>query len=211
MTDSYLARLLGVNERIILVIRQHWFVLFRAIFIEILLALAIIAGVILAGFTDAIAPFAMFGLVLLVIPIFSLGWDVIVWNNRKYIVTNRRVIQISGVINKNVIDSSLEKVNDVRLDQSFWGRIFDYGDVEIMTASELGTNKFVKLGNPIRFKTAMVNAKEKLEFEMASQAKSEIHDDQIPDMIVKLDTLRKQGLITEEEFRQQKKDLLRKI
>jgi uncharacterized membrane protein YdbT with pleckstrin-like domain len=64
--------------------------------------------------------------------------DILVWSHHQYIVTNWRVLQISGIFNKNVIDSSLEKVNDVKMTQSFFGRIFNYGNVEILTASELG-------------------------------------------------------------------------
>ena len=89
--------------------------------------------------------------------------DILIWWNRQYIITSLRVIQISGVINKNLTDSSLEKVNDVKLSQSIVGRLFDYGDVEILTASELGVNLFRRIGNPVGFKTAMVNAKQDLE------------------------------------------------
>jgi uncharacterized membrane protein YdbT with pleckstrin-like domain len=42
------------------------------------------------------------------------------WKNHQYIITNRRVIQINGIVNKNVTDSSLEKVNDVHMTQSFF-------------------------------------------------------------------------------------------
>ncbi len=51
-------------------------------------------------------------------------------------------MQISGIFNKSVIDSSLEKVNDIKMDQSALGRMFGYGDIEILTASELGVNLF---------------------------------------------------------------------
>ena len=72
---------------------------------------------------------------------------------------------MDGTVNKNVIDSSLEKVNDVRLTQSVLGRMLNYGDVEILTASELGTNLFQRIGSPIQFKTAMLNEKDKLAFD----------------------------------------------
>src|SRR5207248_3188485 len=96
---------------------------------------------------------------LLLLPVLSLLRDVLRWANRKYIVTNWRVIQIAGVFNKDVTDSSLEKVNDVKLEQSLLGRLLDYGDIEILTASELGVNQFRRVGQPIRLKTAMLNAK----------------------------------------------------
>jgi uncharacterized membrane protein YdbT with pleckstrin-like domain len=135
--------------------------------------------------------------------------NVIIWTSRQYIVTDWRVIQISGVFSKEVTDSSLEKVNDVKLEQSFLGRLLDYGDLEILTASELGVNRFTHVGQPIRLKTAMLNAKEKLEHGQAGLGhRSEVD---IAGPIEQLDNLRGQGLLTEEEFQQQKAQVLAKL
>ena len=35
------------------------------------------------------------------------------WLNERYVITNRRVMEVRGIINKHVSDSALEKVNDV--------------------------------------------------------------------------------------------------
>ncbi len=56
--------------------------------------------------------------VLSLVPLGYWGQRFAWWWNEKYIVTNRRVIQIEGILDKHVIDSSLEKVNDVVLVQS---------------------------------------------------------------------------------------------
>jgi uncharacterized membrane protein YdbT with pleckstrin-like domain len=205
MADNYVQSMLGENERIILVARQHWFVLFSAILLEIFVSLVVVIGVF---FATLAYPFAAFAFVLLIIPLLSLLHDVIDWKNREYIVTNRRVIQIKGIINKSVVDSSLEKVNDVKMTQSFFGRIFDFGDVEIMTASELGVNLFKRIGDPVKFKTAMLNAKESLGYEGSA---SHSQSGNIPAMIAELDELRKKGIVTEVEFQQKKKELLAKL
>jgi uncharacterized membrane protein YdbT with pleckstrin-like domain len=138
-----------------------------------------------------------------------MGRDYLIWGNRKFVVTTRRVIQVSGVFSKNVTDSSLEKVNDVKMEQSFLGRLLDYGDIEILTASELGANLFRRIGRPIRFKTAMLNAKAKLETEQASGGRRQELD--VPTLIAQLDGLRKQGVLTEEEFQKKKAELLTKF
>lgn len=208
MKSDYLHSLLGEDEKIILSTYQHWFILFRSILAEVVITLIIFAGVTAAWILWLQVPLTLIGYVLLIIPIGSMVHDILLWKNQDYIVTNLRVIQLSGIINKSVIDSSLEKVNDVRMTQSFWGRIFDFGDVEILTASELGVNLFKTIGNPVRFKTAMLNAKEKLD------TRSMVQVDQqpsIPDMIEKLDKLRKQGILTDTEFQNKKQDLLTKI
>jgi uncharacterized membrane protein YdbT with pleckstrin-like domain len=210
MTDSYTRRLLSEREQITLVTRQHWLVLVQAILPESILIIGIILMVVLSMVLLQGPMAFLWGLILLLLPIVSMVRDIVIYINHRYIVTNRRVIQIFGVINKNVTDSSLEKVNDVKLDQSFLGRIFNYGDVEILTASELGTNLFAMIEDPIKFKTAMMNAKIALNSgeDINPTAKSNVD---IPGMIAKLDELRQKGILTEEEFQKKKAELLAKL
>lgn len=208
MAKTYIENMLGENERIILVTRQHGFVLFSSIIAEVVVTLIVVAAFIAMTLSN---PIAAFGFLLALIPLGIMTRDILVWNNHQYIVTNRRVIQISGVINKNVIDSSLEKVTDIKMTQSFFGRLFDYGDVEILTASEIGVNLFKRIGNPIKFKTAMLNAKEKLGYEGARSHGVNPRPDSIPALIAALEELRKKGILTEEEFKAKKKELLAKM
>ena len=208
MADTYLNNLLGENETILLVTRQHWLVLLGEILVEALLTAAIIVLVtMLFGLLPN--PLVLLGFLLLILPLASMWRDYLIWGNRKFVVTTRRVIQVSGVFSKNVTDSSLEKVNDVKMGQSFLGRLLDYGDIEILTASELGVNLFRRIGRPIRFKTAMLNAKAKLETEQASGGRRQELD--VPTLIAQLDGLRKQGVLTEEEFQKKKAELLTKL
>ncbi len=206
MAKDYIQRMLGENERILLRTHQHRFVLFSMVVAELTITLLLFIGVSAAAFYY---PLAAAAFVLMLIPLGSMARDILVWSNHQYLVTNRRVIQVSGIFNKNVVDSSLEKVNDVKMTQSFFGRMFDYGDIEILTASETGVNQFKRIGNPVLFKTAMLNAKEKLGFEgMASQPQT---GKNIPALIAELDELRQKGIVTEEEFRQKKAELLAKM
>ena len=206
MATNYLEGLLGEREQILFETHQHWFVLFGKIFIELLLIAVIIAGSLIAY---PFYPIAIYGLVLVLVPLVGILNDILVWRNKAYIVTNRRVIQIAGVFNKDVVDSSLEKVNDVKMSQSFLGRMFGFGDIEILTASELGVNLFHQIAAPIEFKTAMLNAKERLGFEEIGAVAHAIED--IPTMIEKLDNLRRRGIVSEAEFQQKKAELLAKM
>jgi uncharacterized membrane protein YdbT with pleckstrin-like domain len=212
MAGKYIQSLMGEAEKILLVTRQHWFALFRTIVAEILIVFILVAASIAASLAyPPSAPLALvIGLLLAIIPAVGMVRDVLIWYNRQYIVTNRRVIQISGVVNKNVVDSSLEKVNDVKMSQSFFGRIFDYGNIEILTASELGINQFQRIGDPVHFKIAMLNAKEKLGYDDDVVHTSKPADD-IPTLIAKLDELRKQGILSAEEFQSKKSELLAKM
>src|SRR5215207_11223401 len=206
MATNYLEGLLAENEVILLETHQHWFVLFGKIFLEILL-IAVLMGAVFVAYP--FYPIAIYGLILVLIPVIGILNDVLVWRNKAYIVTNRRVMQMSGVFSKAVIDSSLEKVNDVKMSQSFLGRMFGFGDIEILTASELGINLFHQINEPVAFKTAMLNAKERMGFDELGVGIHQTED--IPSLIAGLDELRKKGILSEEEFQQKKTDLLAKM
>ncbi len=209
MAKDYIQSMLGENERILLITRQHWFVLFSTILAEITVSVMLIVIVVVAMAFFQLAIIAI-GFVLVLLPLVSMLRDILIWSNHEYLVTNRRVIQISGIFNKNVVDSSLEKVNDVKMTQSFFGRMFDYGDVEILTASEIGVNLFKRIGDPVKFKTAMLNAKEKMGFE-GTATHAQPAEKNIPALIAELDELRKKGIVTEAEFQNKKAELLKKM
>ncbi|MBE9474466.1 MAG: PH domain-containing protein [Chloroflexi bacterium] len=206
---GYVESLLGEREKIILIAHQHWFILVRAIVLEIIIILILIALTIIAGAN--LSEFALLigavGTILLLLPLSTMIRDILDWTNRQYIVTNRRVIQISGILSKNVTDSSLVKVTDVKMEQSAFGRLFNYGDIEILTASEFGVNLFRRIEEPIVFKTTMLNAKERLEQGDGADPPTE----DILEIIASLDRLRDLGILSEEEFNQKKEELLARL
>jgi uncharacterized membrane protein YdbT with pleckstrin-like domain len=219
MAGHYLESLLGEREHVILGTRHHWFVLASSIVLEAFLVLVIFVLTIVGSllvYRQAPAWWwivMLVGFILLLIPITTGTRDILNWSNHQFIITNRRVMQISGIFNKSVIDSALEKVNDIKMDQSALGRMFGYGDIEILTASELGVNLFKKIDNPVKFKSALINAKAYLEQppEEPKEVKTEEATQDIPDLINRLADLRARGIITETEFQQKKADLLSKI
>ncbi len=210
MTTNYLKTMLGKNEHIVFVTRQHWLVLIGQILAKSVLALGLVVLITLIWrIWLPQSPVFPLAYLLLGLPLLGLLRNAVIWASRQYIVTDWRVIQISGVFSKEVMDSSLEKVNDVKLEQSLGGRLLDYGNLEILTASELGSNRFTYVGQPIRLKTAMLNAKEKLEHgQTGSRQRSKVD---IAGPIEQLDNLRQQGLLTEKEFQQQKAQVLAKL
>ena len=104
-------------------------------------------------------------LVLVVGGLAWIAWTIWNWLNEDYLVTNRRILRVEGVINKHATDSSLEKINDAALDQHFIGRIFGYGDLDILTANETSGDRFKMLNHVVAFKREMLNQKNELEFE----------------------------------------------
>jgi uncharacterized membrane protein YdbT with pleckstrin-like domain len=212
---GYIDSLMGRNERTVFITRQHWLVLIATALMDGLLAIAaLVIAILLASAEGILAVLA----ILAVFPIIHFVIRFLNWYNAQFIVTNRRVMEIRGVINKRVSDSSLEKVNDVVLEQSILGRFLNYGTVEIITGSDIGVNFFKHMARPVRFKTEMLNQKESMS-ELGSHGsrarrvltEEPTTSDDIPDLIADLDELRKKGIISEQEFEAKKADLLGRI
>ncbi|HET7141738.1 MAG TPA: PH domain-containing protein [Candidatus Limnocylindria bacterium] len=169
---SYAKNLLSRGEEIVFESRQHWFAVLAETWLYIIGAILALALLIwqmtskpsgnLTGILEIVA------LVALLICLAYIGLKIWAWRNQEYLITTRRVIKAQGIFNKEMGDSSLEKVNDARLSQSFLGRIFDYGTLDILTASEAAEtgmlNDFPMLAEPVKFKVAMLNQKERMEF-----------------------------------------------
>ena len=201
---GYVERLLAQNERIVLITRRHWLVLLPVILIDLGIAIVIIA--LSVGGALVAPPLPLLGLLLLLLPLGHFLVRYITWRNEQYIVTNRRVMEVRGVYKKHVSDSSLEKVNDVVMEQSALGRLLDYGDIRIITGADIGVNIFRRIAHPIRFKTTMMDQKA-----AQSERPPEARSEDIPDLLARLDDLRQRGVITQEEFEREKRELLDRL
>jgi uncharacterized membrane protein YdbT with pleckstrin-like domain len=216
---GYLESILGQSEKIVFSTRKHWFVIWRALLVMIVFIILVVGAVGAAFVTlpPATAGLSFLGLIFLVFPIGRMIFVVLEWANEQYVVTNRRIIQIDGLFNKHVVDSSLEKVNDVVMYQSLWGRMWGYGDIEIMTASDIGVNKLVMLSRPVLFKTTMLNMKEAMSdpdimhHQEASQPAAAPPGDDVPGLIAQLAGLRDKGILTPEEFEKKKAELMSRM
>jgi uncharacterized membrane protein YdbT with pleckstrin-like domain len=220
---GYLENLMGKNEKIVFTTRQHWITIVGSLLVNSFLSLLLIGiGVAVSLLAAFLGPFAWLPIaamaVVCVAPLWRLFSDWLHWWNDIYVVTNRRIIQAQGVINKHVIDSSLEKINDVVLSQSALGRLLGYGDLEILTGSEIGVNLLKRIADPVLFKTEMLNQKEGMNELDAFEARAKRtltaeapSAGDIPELIAELDELRKKGLITSAEFEAKKAKLLAQI
>ena len=168
---AYIDGMLASGERPIRREHQHWFVLIADARYGILAILAAIVLLILRGAArtsgDADRVIGIVVLALVVGGLAYIGWQILRYLNEEFVVTTRRVLQLEGVINKRVLDSSLEKINDAVLSQSLFGRIFGFGDLDILTASETGISRLRMLKNADDFKRAMLEAKHELELELS--------------------------------------------
>ena len=63
-------------------------------------------------------------------------------------VTNRRVIYKFGFISRTTAEMHMDKIESVKIDQSFLGRILDYGKVTIL-GTGTGTESLGQIDEPI--------------------------------------------------------------
>jgi hypothetical protein len=164
----YADKLLADGERIALRGRQHVLATFiegRIPWVLVILALVLLVLDLQmeSGFGRDL--FGWVGLALLVIGLAWLAQIYLQWYAQDYLVTNRRVIKVEGILSKRSADSSLEKINDAVLQQSLLGRMLGYGDLDIMTAAEESVDRYRMLSQAQTFKRTMLDEKHKLEQE----------------------------------------------
>jgi hypothetical protein len=239
---SYLEKRLATGEQPLRVEHQHWFVVAanaRYSFVAWIVAIAL--WLLSGALPDALrSPLGWVIVVLVVGGLLNLGWQVLRWQNEEFVVTTRRVLQTQGVVNKQVIDSSLEKINDAILTESIFGRMFGFGELEILTASESGISVLRMLRDADGFKRAMLDAKHELELELSgarpmpgpairssppapaapapvsgplpdASAEPRMSADEVTRTLASLADLRDRGAISGEDYEAKKADLLRRI
>jgi hypothetical protein len=98
--------------------------------------------------------------IMIIAAVIWLPIDIVQWYSRKYVLTNRRSMRMSGVFRKKSFDSSLEQINDIGLEQSVFGRAFGYADLTLYTASDTANESYQQLLDGMQFKKAVLDAKE---------------------------------------------------
>jgi uncharacterized membrane protein YdbT with pleckstrin-like domain len=218
---SYAQSLLAKDEQILYEARQHWLAplsdSLKAI-VLLLIGLLIFTASIMWTIGDPITLVqrAVAGVIVLVAVIW-IGIVYASWRAEGYIITNRRVLKVEGLLDKKSGDSSLDKINDAVLKVGIWGRIFHYGDLEILTANDDAIDRYQMLANVVEFKKAMLNAKNALEdgyrggpAVAATPAKSAgaAAADDAAGTLAKLADLRDKGAISPAEYEAKKAELL---
>ena len=167
MSVEYLKQQLGASEKIVYTERHHRIFPIAEMIQWILFAVAVLVVIVLLKSWQPGWSWVNWLLVAFVVPALRIVWGFISWRMNVYALTDRRVVEVTGVVSKTVADSSLEKLTDVVLRQSLFGRMLGYGDIEVLTAAAgAGINYLKQIRKPMQFKQAMVNAKEDLEHEM---------------------------------------------
>ncbi len=158
---AYLDELLASDEKVQLIAHRHVvFLLIRTVPLLVgALLLWVLAYVAYDQLDTGQTIVTLALLALSLVPLAIAAYRFFSWQREQYALTNYRIIQVEGIINKRTFDSSLEKINDVQMKQGMFARIFGYGDIEIMTGSEIGINYLYGIADPFHFKRTLQETK----------------------------------------------------
>jgi hypothetical protein len=230
----YADRLLSDGEEVVMRTRQHWLAVLLDSRYPVLL---FVAGLVLLFLSQYVSGtfHDVVGWVTIAAIVISLLWLAeiyITWYSQDYLVTTRRVLKVEGILNKRSADSSLEKINDAVLEQNLLGRMLNYGDLDILTASDVAVDRYRMLNRAPEFKRTMLNEKHTLEGELnrplpspplrsspaapapvapPAPARREMSADEVTRALAGLADLRDRGAISPAEFEAKKADLLARL
>jgi hypothetical protein len=121
------SHILREGELVLLILRPSlWFILLTSLrFIAVVLILLCTAIVL----DDS--RMAMYGGVATLALAGRIGWGVLQWINRLYILTDMRILRLSGVFGVEIFDCPLRKVNRTHLLRSFKERLCRVGTIVI--------------------------------------------------------------------------------
>jgi uncharacterized membrane protein YdbT with pleckstrin-like domain len=188
-------------------------ILYRAYLSRLtLIPVAVVAGIALvlaavAWFHFQSAPGGLILLAVAAIAGLAFLWKDFVRRANDYVLTNHRLIQEAGILSRRSIDSRLDKINNVEYRQTLWGRLLNYGDVEIDTASDAGISVFRNISHPLQFRNAILAAAE--QYRTAGRlAPAAPAAPSGAERMRQLKALFDDGLISREEYEAKRRELL---
>lgn len=149
---SYVQQVLQPGETLRFQTTLHWSVYLYAI-VALVIALGLLLWYYAGGSMNLLSLYGagLFGIVaaLLAIP---------AWLNRlgtEFAVTNRRIISKNGLVQRRTTEINLDKVESVEVDQSIFGRLFDYGSITVRGTGE-GIATLHDIARPLEFRNKVM-------------------------------------------------------
>lgn len=134
------------GETALLHINRHPLVLVQEVLGPTLVVLVISIVLILIKFSWFIVLAMLLGLFV------YLDIRYIIWRSVTYTITDQRILQRRGVLGKFTRSIGIARVQDVSTSQSLFGRLFDFGNVEIESAGKDGAEIFTYVPDPEHFR-----------------------------------------------------------
>src|SRR4051794_24400485 len=117
---SDLDKYLIPTETPVVVTRRHWASLLKT---GSLTGLALLLALWLLRYTGDSQTMAGFAVAVMLAALGWFGWDWLSWHNEQFVITDRRVLLIDGLLSRRVAIMPLAKVTDLTYRRSVAGRL----------------------------------------------------------------------------------------
>ena len=164
---GYTEDLLASNETVVYETRKHWIAPLFATLTGTLLTVAGLGGLVRRMLlTDAAWLDTLFlwgGLLALLVGLALLAKAFVTWWSEEYFVTNQKVMKVGGIVRKTAEGSALEKINDIKIEQSLLGRWLGYGTLGVLTAADESNLHYTAMREPMEFRKVVLDQKQLFE------------------------------------------------
>jgi uncharacterized membrane protein YdbT with pleckstrin-like domain len=144
------------GETVLLQVNRHPVVMARRVALPTLIVAVVIAVGAFLPLQPPAAPMRWFALLVVLI-----GWMVyldiqfIIWRSETLTITDQRVLYRRGVFGRFSRSTALARVQDVTTAQGLFGRIFNFGTVEVESAARDGAEVFDHVPDPAHFRNVL--------------------------------------------------------
>ena len=93
-------------------------------------------------------------LLILVIPLGVAFHSYLTWRCSEFAVTDKRVMIKTGIVSRHTLETILTKVENIGVEQTLWGRLFDFGTLYV-TGTGSTREIFPGIHAPLEFRRAI--------------------------------------------------------
>src|ERR1700712_1130108 len=130
---SDLDKYLIPSETPVVVTRRHWASLART---GALTGVIFLVGLLLLVYAGDSQGMTIFALMVLLVALVWFGWAWWTWWTDDFVITDRRVLLIEGILTRKVAIMPLSKVTDLTYERSLFGRVLGYGVFVVESAGQ---------------------------------------------------------------------------
>jgi membrane protein YdbS with pleckstrin-like domain len=197
--------MLNPGEKVVVDVRPHWWYLSRPAGVELLVIAASIAAVVesVPGWIEWLAVAAL---------VLSAAWlaaTYVRWATTRLVVTDTRLIERRGVLSRKGREIPISALTDIGYRQTIFGRIIGMGDVVLESAGKDSQEIFPDLPHAAAIHNEIYRQLEARRGQPSPGPATA--GPSVADRMEQLDQLRRRGLITDEEFRAKRSDLLNRL
>jgi uncharacterized membrane protein YdbT with pleckstrin-like domain len=171
-------------------------------------ALVALGAVVLPPGTASPGILVAVGAALAVVGLLAIALRAVVDSFDEFAITSLRIIKKTGFLTRRVSQIPLDKVQDLRVEATLWGRWLSYGNVEVESAGEDGPVVFRRIQNPEAFRNAVFSRR-------AAPAAASVAPAKLlrtaAERLEDVERLFKAGSLTDGEYKMKRQELIKEL